>query len=99
MNANQMLAKALDRTHASSDYASAVAAQLRSHIEHMIEHGGSTGTVSAHLTAALSEAQAKRNANADMCLLIGATQEQVDIALGADDDAFYDMFDALRAAT
>lgn len=97
MNPRQMLAKALMRTHDTAGLAASAASQLQVHLEHARQHGSATATISMQLAASVAEAQARRNAHAEMCIAIGATQAQVDLALGGDTDAFYELFDALRA--
>lgn len=92
----RMIAKALLRTHDTASQARAALTQLRAHLARQADCGGTTDTVSMQLAASVAEFQAKRNACADMCLVIGASQAQVNLALGEDTDAFYDLYDAMR---
>src|SRR5690606_37227676 len=91
-----VLAKMLLRTHDTANQARAALARLRAHLARQADYGGTTDTISMQLAASVAEFQAKRNACADMCLVIGASQAQVDLALRDDDDAFYDLYDAMR---
>lgn len=90
-------ARMLMRTRDTAAQARAVRNHLQAHLDRQVNYGGATDMISAQLAASVTEFQAKRNACADMCLYIGIPQAQVDLALGGDDDTFYDLYDALRA--
>lgn len=92
----RMIAKALLRTHDTANQARAALTRLRAHLGNIDTFSGPTDMISTQLAASVAELQAKRNACADMCLVIGASQAQVDLALGDDSDAFYDLYDAMR---
>lgn len=92
-----VLAKMLLRTHDTDSQARAARGRLAAHLDRQANYGGATDMISMQLAASVAEFQAKRNACAEMCLHVGASQAQVDLALGGDDNAFYDLYDALRA--
>ena len=84
MNANQMLAISLSQAYQFAEDARTAEVELRQALGQLARGGRPTDILPSQVALKASEAQAKRNASALMCELIGATKEQIDCALMGD---------------